>query len=295
MREWEGKAPAKVNLCLDVLRRRPDGYHSLRTILQTVSLYDRVRIRRRREGVVVRCNWPSLATPANLAYRAAVALKERYGVEEGVEMELEKAIPWGAGLGGGSSDAATTLLALNSLWGLHRPWEELLPLALSLGADVPFFLRGGCALAEGIGEQLTPLRPRAKYALLLVKPPLAIETRWAYQVVDEASELFHPEVEAVRRALEAGDVEALAAALGNTLEGPVFRAHPLLQRWKETLLAVGALGAAMSGSGSALFGLFRSLEEAREAEERFRQKGVGEVWSCVVEPVFPTPTLLAAE
>ncbi|MGQ9753851.1 MAG: 4-(cytidine 5'-diphospho)-2-C-methyl-D-erythritol kinase [Thermaceae bacterium] len=248
----ERVAPAKVNLGLSILGRRPDGYHELHTVFAQVSVGDLVRVEPIPKGVVFNGKYGK----RNLVYRAALAYLEAAGWPGGVRIELRKELPEGAGLGGGSSDAAAVLLMLKELY----PAEvDLFPLALSLGADVPFFLLGGVAEGRGIGEILKPLRaPRVPVVLFYGGPRLP--TPRVYAEVKPHDYRDPLDVEAILQALSEGE-----PPYWNSLEGPAFRLFPELQKAKEGMRALGLRGVLMSGSGSCFFGLASSMEEAQEA------------------------------
>lgn len=279
-------APAKLNLALDVLSRRPDGYHEVRMVLQSVDLVDSVQLHHHPpahvgEGLRVHLlvsREPGLEgeevprDERNLAFRAARLLAEEYGVAAEVEIHLHKRIPVAAGLGGGSADAAAVLRGLNLLWDLGRTPEELHRLAVRLGADVPFCLRGGTALAWGKGERLSPLQAQVELWFVLVKPPFGLSTAEVYRAWDEVGEKSHPRVEELMGALQEGDLERIGRLLGNALEVAVFPRYPVLKEIKEGLLGLGALGAAMSGSGPTLFGLVEGEERARDLAEEIARR-----------------------
>jgi 4-diphosphocytidyl-2-C-methyl-D-erythritol kinase len=258
---------AKVNLSLDVLGRREDGYHVLRTILQSVGLFDTLRFTPTSSGIVLHCRPPELESRSNLCWRAAELLQEAKGIASGVSIELEKTIPLGAGLGGGSGNAAATLLALNRLWGLNLTDEKLRDLAKRLGADVPFFLRGGCALAEGIGDELTPLPNALDAWLVLVQPDFPLATQEVYGWWDAAPVAAAPSTDAMRTALRSGDVKRIGQNLRNMIEPVVASRCPEIGIIKAQLLQSGAAGAAMTGTGSVVFGIFADESQAQAAAQ----------------------------
>lgn len=247
-------ARAKVNLVLDVVGARADGYHELRSIFQSIELADVLTIEPAAE-IIVDCDAPGIpAGPGNLAFRAAAALRTHCGVQQGCRISIEKHIPAGAGLGGGSADAAATLVALNELWQLGLSQAELMLVGATIGSDVPFTLRGGTCLGTGRGEVLTPQPVAGALPLAVVVPPVAVATAGAYKLVDEWADLSHPDPAAALRALADGDVVALAAALGNSFEEPVARAYPAVARALRTIRSVlpAPAGAVLSGSGAAV-------------------------------------------
>lgn len=260
------KARAKVNLALDVLGKRPDGYHNLRMVMQSINLYDRVRVGLVDRGIQLRCNDKSLPLDENnLAYRAAMLLKDKFRISQGADIFIQKNIPVAAGLAGGSSDGAAVLKALNELWDIGLPREGLMELGLALGADVPYCILGGTALAEGIGEALTPLRGLPKTWMVLVKPEIDVSTRWVYTHLVLDTLANRPDIDAMVRAVELGDISAVAKGLGNVLENVTANRYPVINAIKDRLTKAGALGSAMSGSGPTVFGIFKDREAAFRA------------------------------
>ena len=270
-------AAAKVNLALEILSKRADGYHELATVLQAVDLSDRL-VLEDAEEIELRTISPAVPTDTtNLAVRAALALRAGAGLRRGVRIALEKGIPVAAGLGGGSADAAAVLLGLNRLWGLRWPAKRLEELAVTLGMDVPFFLRGGVALATGRGERLTPLTG-STLALVLVNPRIAASTTEVYGRVTPAMYSDGSRTRALAAALRSHRPTRIAASLYNGLEGAVVPTYPQVGQMEAALLAAGALGAAMSGSGPTVFGVARSLEHARQIQGRVA-RGSWECWA----------------
>lgn len=268
-------AAAKVNLALEVLSKRADGYHEIATVLMTVDLSDRVTLEDV-ETLEVRANAADVPTDAtNLALRAALALREAAGVDRGVRITLDKRIPVAAGLGGGSADAAAVLLGLNRLWRLRWPPAGLADVAVSIGMDVPFFLRGGGALATGRGENLEPIMS-ASLALVLANPKFGSSTAHAYGRVTPEMYTDGRRVRALIQALGTRRAAGVAASLYNGLEAAVAPVHPEIGRMRAALLAAGALGAAMSGSGPTVFGVARSFEHARQLRARLSRAS----WAC---------------
>lgn len=259
---------AKVNFGLRVLRRRPDGFHDIQTILQTINLRDKLVITPTRErDIRVRCQHPGVPSgPENLAHAAARLLQREFQVRHGCRIEIAKNIPPAAGLGGGSSNAAATLIGLNRLWELNLSKEGLLALAARLGSDVPFFVEGGTALAEGRGERLTPLALITDFWLVLIKPDFSIATSWAYERVKIPLTSNSLDVK-LRKLRKISNLDQLLGLLNNDLEKTVEEAYPSIGAIKTELLSKGAMGAAMSGSGSAVFGLVRTREDAERLAE----------------------------
>ncbi|MEC4891352.1 MAG: 4-(cytidine 5'-diphospho)-2-C-methyl-D-erythritol kinase [Nitrospira sp.] len=270
-------APAKVNLILRVLDRRPDGYHNLWSIMQTVGLEDEVSIRvaPHRSDIRLGCDDASLRTDqSNLVYRAAAAVLERSGKSVGLDIYLTKRIPMGAGLGGGSSDAAATIIGLNRI--LHLEWlpAQMAEVGQTLGSDVPFFLYAPAAIVAGRGEDVRPIQLAGGRWIVLVNPGFPVETKWAYQQLSATRKGLEPLSEGLRRLeshapLSWNDVLDLA---GNDFELPVFSAHPVLREIKEELLAAGAEIALLSGSGATVFGVFRDEAGAQQAVACFQPR-----------------------
>ncbi len=274
MEEMRLKARAKVNLGLDVLRKREDGYHEVRMIMQTIQLYDKLKITRIREPQIqVRTNLHFLPTNEdNLAYRAAKLLLDEFHAKDGVQIELNKYIPVAAGLAGGSSDAAAVLVGVNRIFGFHLSQRELMERAARLGADVPYCVMRGTALAEGIGEKLTPLPPMPDCAILVAKPKIFVSTKHVYENLKADQISQHPDIDGQIEALRKGDLKALAERMGNVLETVTIPEYPIIGQIKESMKKCGALNAMMSGSGPTVFGLFTDREKAREAYDALKQE-----------------------
>jgi 4-diphosphocytidyl-2-C-methyl-D-erythritol kinase len=268
-------AAAKVNLALEVLGKRPDGYHELATVMQTVDLADRLVLEDADELALATTSSEVPVDGGNLALRAAAALRDAAKVDRGVRVRLDKRIPVAAGLGGGSSDAAAVLLGLNRLWGLRWPVARLAEVAETLGMDVPFFLEGGVALGTGRGERLTPLAGM-QMALVLVNPGTALSTATVYGRVTPAMYSDGGRSQSVIAALRTRKPARLASSLYNGLEAAVSGVSPDLVRMRAALVAAGALGAIMSGSGPTVFGVARSFEQARQIRARVARGS----WGC---------------
>jgi 4-diphosphocytidyl-2-C-methyl-D-erythritol kinase len=270
-------ARAKVNLALEVLSRRPDGYHEIATVMQVIDLSDRL-ILEEADDLAVSTSAPGVPTDeSNLAYRAAAVLRDAAKLGRGVRITLDKRIPVAAGLGGGSTDAAAVLAGLNRLWGLRWPVARLEELAVSLGMDVPFFLRGGAALATGRGERLAPLDGAALF-LVLVNPRFPLSTAEMYARVTPTMYSGGGQARQMAGALGTRRPGRVAASLYNGLEGAARAAHPQIGQMQAALVAAGALGAAMSGSGPTVFGIARSWEQARQIRARV-VRGSWECWA----------------
>lgn len=261
---------AKINLSLDVTGRREDGYHTLESIFQTISVYDILSVSvKNGSGIFLTCSIAGIPKDErNLAYRAAQLMLQESGKECRVDIDLRKHIPSGAGMGGGSADAAGVIFALNKLLGCGWSNEKLREIGIQLGADVPFLLMGGTALAEGIGEILTPLQPLPELPLVILKGRQGISTPKAYAAIDSLEAPFHPDTESMRRAIAENNIVLLAKSCGNTFEDAVALAD--VQHAKEALLADGALCAVMTGSGSAVFGIFDDKQKAADCAKKRR-------------------------
>ena len=271
--EMRRLAPAKINLFLRILRKRPDGYHDLASVMQQISLFDELICSLRPEGIALSCPGTDLPTDEkNLVYRAARALFEHTGYPGGVDITLSKQIPSAAGLGGGSSDAAATLLALNDLCSLGLSKDELMKLGVKLGADVPFFIFGQTAFASGIGDRLQALENTPKLSMVLINPPFPLSTKTVYENLNFTLTKKENNY-SIPRFYALGDV---IRELHNDLEAVSMNMHPELADFKQLLINEGALGALMSGSGPTLFGLFPDESSAREARSAIEKKVSGD-------------------
>ena len=254
---------AKINLRLDVLRKRADGYHDIRTVFQKVSLGDELRIAISKRGIAVTCDHPQVPTNEdNLAYQAAQSMLNQYHIKDGVSIDIKKNIPVAAGLGGGSSNAASTLMGVNQLFGLGATKQELMKTGSTLGADVPFFIFGNAALATGIGDRLETIEVNPKLWLLLITPDIPISTSWAYRnfrmgLTNKPINITIP--------CCINYLSEIMSILSNDLEKVVIPRYPIIQKIKDELINKGAKGSLMSGSGSTVFGIFPSEDEAKEA------------------------------
>lgn len=270
------KALAKINLGLDVTGVREDGYHMVRMIMQTIDLFDWVTIRKsKQEAITLRTNLNFLPTDEhNIAYQAALLLKQDHPQIGGLELNIHKCIPVAAGMAGGSTDAAAVLYGLNKLFGLGLSLSKLMEYGLKLGADVPYCLLRGTALAEGIGEKLTRLAPMPDCHILIAKPPVSVSTKLVYQSLDALEQPPHPPIDAQIRDLEEQDLCSLAGHMGNVLESVTVPMHPEIERIKEMMMEQGAIAAMMSGSGPTVFGIFSEEGRAYEAKARIRSSGI---------------------
>ena len=269
-------SPAKINLYLKILGKRSDGYHEVESVMLPLDFGDQITLQWRKTGLTLECDDPSLPTDdSNLALRSAKALTQALGVENGAKIVLEKRTPLAAGLGGGSSNAASVLVGLNRLWGLGAPGEKLHKIAAHLGSDINFFMTGGAALCGGRGERIERITCKFSGAILLVNPGFGIPTKWAYENWAEASgrsrlTVNPPEVSLLLRALAEDNLAGVSRCLFNSLEAPSIRKFPVLGLLKNTLRDGGAAGAAMSGSGATVFGLFANAQIAMQTAEQIR-------------------------
>lgn len=276
MRQLSLKALAKINLGLDVLGKRENGYHDVRMIMQSVYLYDDVHIEKtEEEGISLETNLHFLPTDeGNIAYKAAKLLSDEFHLRQGVKIALEKHIPVAAGLAGGSSNAAAVLFGMNRLFDLHLTQEELMDRGVKLGADVPYCIMRGTVLAEGIGEKLTMLPAMPKCTVLIAKPPVSVSTKMVYEALDAEIIQKHPDIDGLIRGLEHQALYEIAACMGNVLEDVTIPMYPVIEEIKKEMKAAGALNAMMSGSGPTVFGLFENRTYARKAQIRIREKAL---------------------
>jgi 4-diphosphocytidyl-2-C-methyl-D-erythritol kinase len=270
------KALAKINLGLDVVRRREDGYHEVRMIMQTIHLYDRLTICKTKEpGIQIRSNLSFLpVNENNLVYKAGKLLMDEFSIGEGVAVELDKRIPVAAGMAGGSTDAAAMLYGMNQLFGLNLSQKKLMERGVTIGADVPYCLMRGTALAEGIGEQLTSLPPMVKCPVLIAKPPISVSTKFVYQNLKLDENTPHPDIDRLISDIENKDLHAIAGDMGNVLETVTIPNYPEIDRIKTMMKEAGAVGAMMSGSGPTVFGLFEDEKTAKNAYRAVSRSGV---------------------
>ena len=268
------KAYGKINRGLDVLRRRDDGYHEVRMIMQTVGIYDRIDlIYKETPGITVETNLYYLPdNENNLVYKAAKLLMDEFHVQKGVHIRLRKYIPVAAGMAGGSSDAAAVLFGVNKMFSLGLTTEQLMDRGVKIGADVPYCVMRGTALSEGIGEILTPLPVPPQCQVLIAKPGISVSTKFVYENL-HANELRpeqHPDIDGMMEAIKQKDLYGIADRFGNVLENVTIPAYPVIQEIKDLMLEQGAIGALMSGSGPTVFGLFTNPKAAAKAHEEMR-------------------------
>lgn len=271
------KAFAKINLGLDVVRKREDGYHEVRMIMQTINLYDKISISRTNcEGITLRTNLHYLPTNENnLVYKATKLLLDEFQIKQGVFIQLEKKIPVAAGMAGGSSDAAATMVGINKLFKLGLTKKDLMKRAVNLGADIPYCLLRGTALSEGIGEVLTPLPPMPKCYVLIVKPGISVSTKFVYEKlkIDELTE--HPDIDGMITAIKTKDLYGVTDKLSNVLESVTIQEYPIIDQIKKEMLNMGAVNSIMSGSGPTVFGIFDDYSKASKAFYKFKVGDLG--------------------
>lgn len=266
------KALAKINLGLDVVRRREDGYHEVRMIMQTIQLYDRLDIKRTQEpGIQIQTNLSFLpVNENNLIYKAAKLLMDEFSITDGVSVKLDKRIPVAAGMAGGSTDAAAMLIGVNRLFSLGLTKRQLMERGVQIGADVPYCIMRGTALAEGIGEALSPLPPMIKCPVLIAKPSISVSTKFVYQNLKLDDTTIHPDIDRLIDDIKAKNLYDIAAHMGNVLETVTIPNYPVIDEIKKHMLSNGAVGAMMSGSGPTVFGLFDDEDTAKKAYKAMR-------------------------
>lgn len=276
------RAHGKINLGLDVLRKREDGYHEVRMIMQSVGLYDNIEIvhlgqsQTGKPEIEVETNLRYLPNNENnLAYKAALLLMDEFYISAHIVIKIKKMIPVAAGMAGGSADAAAVLKGINKLFGLHLTNEELKRRGVTLGADIPYCIDGGTALSEGIGEILTPLPPMPQCIILLVKPPINVSTKLVYGKLDAASNPYHPDIDGMIDAIKAGDLHGMATKMGNVLATVTEAEYPIITEIKELMIEKGAINAMMSGSGPTVFGIFDNRQAAKDAYNFFKSSDLG--------------------
>lgn len=270
------KAYAKINLGLDVIRRRTDGYHEVKMIMQTVGIYDLLTFQKSREpGIFITIDNEELPTDKNnLIYRAAQMIMAEYDIQEGVEILLEKNIPIAAGMAGGSTDAAAVFHGMKELFGLDMTREKMKETGVKIGADVPYCIEGGTALSEGIGEILTPLPAPPSAYLVIAKPDIHVSTKFVYENLHADTLSFHPDIDGMVQALKEGDLRGITERMSNVLETVTVKEYPVISHIKEEMIQAGAKNALMSGSGPSVFGIWENEEKARQAFLRIKEAGV---------------------
>lgn len=261
---------AKINLTLDVLGRRPNGYHDIEMIMQTVSLFDLINVNLAHRGIEISTNLQFLPNnEKNIAYAAAREFYSYTGIRGGCKINIHKNIPVAAGLAGGSGNAAAVLCSLNMLYNAGLSQEELCGIGVKLGADVPYCIMGGTYLAEGIGEILTPLSPMKDCIILMVKPQINVSTASIYNAIDSADIDYRPDNKKMIQALESGSIKDIADNLSNVMGAVTQNMYPIIKGIKKKMLMNGAIGAEMSGSGPTVFGIFPDYKTAKKSHDSF--------------------------
>lgn len=285
----EKLSPCKVNLLLNILGKRADGFHELETVMHPVNVCDRITFQPAAAGVTLTCSEPGLPVDAsNLVHRAATAFLQCAHIREGVKLHLEKKIPMAAGLGGGSGNAATTLLGLNELFGQPLTLDQLMTLAAALGSDVPFFLQARPALCTGRGEKIASVDPfpaMQELAFFLIHPGFGIATAWAYKELAKFPAALNGQPgrgSKLISLLRSGDLAAASKEFYNSLEAPALAKYPVLALYQEFLLEQGAVAALMSGSGSTTFALVRNVAAGESIAEKFRSQFGQGCWTAMV-------------
>lgn len=279
------KARAKINLSLDVLRRREDGYHEVRMVMQTLDLFDRIHIKKTdSEGVELKTNLSFLPVDSNnLCCKAYDILKQEFGIDCGISIDLEKKIPVSAGMAGGSSDAATVLYGVNRIFNLGLTKKELMKRGVKIGADVPYCIMRGTAVSEGIGEILTPLPPLKKVKVLVAKPGIYVSTKFVYSNLNLNEDIIHPDTDAVIASIKAKNIYEMSKAMGNVLESVTIKKHSVIEEIKQFMMKNGAVVSLMSGSGPTVFGIYDDEKTAIKAMKTLRK-------SKMARQVFLTST-----
>lgn len=269
------KAYAKVNLGLDVIGKRADGYHEVKMIMQSIGIHDELTFSRLEKGIELKIDRIDLpADGNNLVYRAAKLIQESFDIREGVRIQLKKRIPIAAGLAGGSTDAAAVFKGMNTLFGLGMSEEKMCELGLKIGADVPYCIMGGTALAEGIGEKLTPLPDAPNAVLLLAKPEVSVSTKEVYGKLRAEELKFHPDIDGMTKAIIRHDLGGIIERMGNVLENVTVEEYPVIDQIKNFMTGHGAARAMMSGSGPTVFGIYEKQEQAARAYLELKQAGL---------------------
>lgn len=246
------KSYAKINLTLKIGKKLPSGYHEIKSVMQQINLFDILKFKKLEENkIVIKCNLKELENEENIVYKAALLLKNKFKIMEGIEIDIKKNIPVGSGLAGGSGDAAATLKVMNKLFNLNLDENELIKIGMKLGSDVPFQIIGGTALVEGVGEKIKEIEPPKEENILIIKPGIQISTKWAYEELDKKSTKTNPE---------------------NDFEPLISKKYPIINKIKEQLKNNGAVKALMSGSGPAVFGLFKDKTTAEKAYNKLKDK-----------------------
>ena len=270
------RALAKINLGLDILRKREDGYHEVRMIMQTIQMYDVLKMKKvKKPGISLSVNYPYIPSDdRNLVYKAAKLLMDEFGIRDGVEIKMKKFIPVVAGMAGGSSDAAAAMVGINRLFKLGLSERELMDRAVNIGADVPYCIMRGTALAEGIGEKLTRIAQIPDCFVLIGKPGISVSTKMAYESLQLDKISSHPDIDGMIRDIENGDLLTMTEKMGNVFEPGIIEKYPVIGEIKDLMEDNGALKAMMSGSGPTVFGIFDDREKMEVAAAVLRESGL---------------------
>jgi 4-diphosphocytidyl-2-C-methyl-D-erythritol kinase len=276
MKDISVKALAKINLGLDVVRRREDGYHEVKMVMQTIHLYDRLEIERNNSGeITIKTNLSFLPTNENnLVWKAAKLLTDEFGIKDGIHVNLRKRIPVAAGMAGGSTDAAAVMYGINRMFELGLSRKQLMERGVKIGADVPYCLMRGTALAEGIGENLSPLPPMVKCPVLIAKPQISVSTKFVYEHLKLDETTVHPDIDKLIEDIKVKDLARISADMGNLLETVTIPEYPIISQIKDHMMENGAVGSMMSGSGPTVFGLFDDENTAENAYEQMKASGL---------------------
>lgn len=275
MNAYQIKAYAKINLGLDVVRRLPNGYHEVKMVMQNVGIYDELTLTKQSQGIRITTDTSELPTDEdNLIYKAAKLMFAEYNIKEGVCIHLTKNIPIAAGMAGGSTDAAATMKGINELFGLQVSLERLMELGVRIGADVPYCILGGTALAEGIGEKLTLLPPMPHCHILVAKPDINVSTKFVYEHLDAEGVKEHPDIDGMVDAIKKRQLEGILDRMENVLETVTIPAHPIIATISDKMLELGADNSLMSGSGPTVFGIFTDEKIAKMAYQQMMDSGL---------------------
>lgn len=281
MEQLKQKAYAKINLSLDVVRRRADGYHEVKMIMQTIGIYDEIRMEKCEQGIHVTVSmgdgFGEEILPAdenNLVCKAAKLITESFGIREGIKIHLDKRIPMAAGMAGGSTDAAAVFRGMNKLFKLDMDTDKMKKMAVKIGADVPYCIEGGAQLSEGIGEILTPLEQVPDFNLLIAKPDISVSTKYVYENLNLQAIKSHPDVDGMVAAIRNGDRDGILKRMENVLENVTLEKYPVIREIKTFMKENGAQNALMSGSGPTVFGIYKDQTSAEEAARLLRARGL---------------------
>lgn len=271
--EFKIKAYGKINLGLDVIRKLESGYHEVRMVMQTVGIYDELTFEKIENGIEITTDTAELPTNENnLIYKAARLMKEKYHIQEGIHIHLQKNIPIAAGMAGGSTDAAATMKGISRMFGLDISLLELMKMGVEIGADVPYCVIGGTALAEGIGEKLTPLELAPECYVLVAKPDISVSTKYVYEHLDMAAIEQHPDIDGMVEAIGIGSLQGILDRMENVLETVTIPAYPVIHELKQRMKELGAVNSLMSGSGPTVFGIFLEKRAAQMALDQLDQE-----------------------